>query len=316
MQASRSAARQSARRVRATLPGCGPAAAPAAPKRAAEPDPPILPEPPAQRFPPAKPNPAADALADGFADTLHLCEQAFRLHHPDARAMATRLRDRHRNLAETLAARGADSRADVHGRMAAALDGVLRQNRRKTLYRDDRLADPAPHRAPKPWQEDPVERLFADERIDAGEKAAAERIAAIYRGLWTVRLTTSLETAGMGSAGGGAGYGIERMPERLARWYLDSYRPWVRWMAAGQVAWCGGCWKVYPPVLNDCPLCSVKGSRKRLSRAPANLPLVLDVAVDGMSLKTARERHGVSWNKALMLLKGGLRAYARAGERD
>ncbi len=231
-----------------------------------------------------------------FATLIRVCRKAFELRKPDAREKVTRLRDGY--LAEALALRrraaAPRKRGDGHvpaetqhmveraeelGENAEELDAVLEAFKHANLIgeRED-APGPTPEAATKPERGDPLSRLVEKGRLEPRHEDAGKRIAEVFLAVTrALRVRArAIEVAGkLAKRCGRPAY--THMPDRIADLHSRVYLPWVG---------------------------AMKADRKQ------NLPLVMDVAVDGYALGAACVRRRVGYRKGLRQLREGLEMFA------
>lgn len=151
------------------------------------------------------------------------------------------------------------------------LNGMLRSQKATLLDIDE---GKTPEMEIKPQQEDYLQKLFDEGKLDGQQLDAAHQIARIYE---ASAAAMEAKIGRMdGTAGGGGGYQDIRLPENLALARAKFYLPW--------------------------------GLHLR-EHSPITLDIVLRVAVYGAALKTAARHNRMRAEKAEAKLKDGLDAY-------
>jgi hypothetical protein len=207
-------------------------------------------------------------------NALDVLRQAFNMRMPEARENGERLRDRHHLAAINLEKQAEliKAKAERHLSYAEKVGKILEANKNRNLIRARHGA--TPEVLVKPRARDPIAMLVEKGRLDGGQERAAREIARIYQAIVVALMPkiTSLE------AGGGPGRGspADRMPEKIAMWHHDRYLPWTRALA---------------------------------NKDDTSLPLIIDVAVDGLSVNTACRYRRVGYVRGVRLIAQALSLY-------
>ena len=246
--------------------------------------------------------------AELFAVTLRGFRKAFDKRQPDARDRVTAMRDRYLVQAGRLnqqarVARAAKMKAadyKVFGAQiglgvvdpcvfpianpddliaaasnlwdkAAALNDLLLEFKNANLeHAGEEQATPETLIKLQPVS-DGMARLFKHEHITSDQLRAARNISTIYEAL--VRGLMASVSRFEGGGGRKTTFGGLTLPEYLADAHAAVYLPWTRFVERHK---------------------------------NGNLPLVIDIAVDGLSMDAARRRRKLGWKKALGQLTLGL----------
>lgn len=131
---------------------------------------------------------------------------------------------------------------------------------------------PTPETIAKPARQDPILYLVETNRIDNGHERCANEIAMIWQAVTAQMFARNINLMGAGGAGD---HGVN---ERIALLHAFRYLPWT----------------------------------DRMHRDPTqNLELVIDVAVDRISLYAASRRHRLAHQTTIKTLRRGLSVYQR-----
>ncbi len=209
-----------------------------------------------------------------FDNTLEVLDEAFRMRMPEARERAERLRDSYLQMAVNLD-RQRDlmkARAGRHLGRAEKIGKILENNRNRNLIRARH--DATPEILVKPRARDPITMLVEKGKLDTAQERAAREIARIYQAV-VAALMPKIASLEIGK-GPGRGSVEDRMPEEIAIWHHDRYLPWVRALA---------------------------------KKDDISLPLLIDVAVDGVSVNAACRHRRVGYARGVILIGAALTLY-------
>ena len=195
-----------------------------------------------------------------FENMLSVLKAAYAQRMPEALAKGETMRDSYLQMAVNIEkqCRLAQSRARRHVQRAERIGEILELNRKRNLIRARHGA--TPEVLAKPRSRDPIAMLVEKGKLDTGQERAAREIATIYQAVVAALMPriASLDA----SKGPGRGCSEDRMAEDIAIWHHDRYIPWARALAKKD---------------NIC------------------LPLVIDVAVDGVAVNTACRQRQVGY---------------------
>lgn len=245
---------------------------------------------------------------------LGVLAEGFRQSSAGTKERAVAERDRLRAEGVRLTKAGYDDLAEATFKMANQIDGVIRAGE-KRMPRPEGFG-PTPetaYKAKKTARYDPIRKMVRLGHLALHHERAADKIAAIYEAV-----TRSLFAKSGGFAGGArgmAGPAGLRLSEREFDTWFHVYRPWAEWMKRGAFWVCDGCGYCHhdgrPPRRDGVVKCASCGEAGTVRRYRASLKLVIDVAIDGVSVKTARAKRGKGYPRALILLRCGLEAFDR-----
>lgn len=236
-----------------------------------------------------------DSDADAFAHTLALIESAFRLARPDARQWAEKERSRYLLTAIGLAKRASalrapeevrftradefEQKAAFHQDRADAIEAIVKRYKTRVLYQQDRGMLAEQHAQPN--RRDPILSLVEQGKLGHEHQLAAQQIAQCYEAICRAIMpkTGDMERFMAPPKGSRKLFQDIGMSPYLWDLYNTVYLPWTREMHA-----------------------------RRNFAQPQNLPLVIDVVVDGLSVRDVRirQRPMPTWNDTFATLKRGL----------
>ena len=209
-----------------------------------------------------------------FEARLQVFRVGFDMRMLDARQQAEALRDRYFAEVVRLKVRMVLIRARAKRciERAEKIGTVLEANRDRNLIRARHGG--TPEALAKPRSKDPITMLVEKGKLDTGQERAAREIATIYQAV-TAALMAKIG-GWKGSKGSGRGFAEDRMSEEIAILHHDRYIPWTRALA---------------------------------KQDDISLPLVIDVAVDGVSVNRACRRRRVGYARGVGLIGAALALY-------
>ena len=218
----------------------------------------------------------AEREQENFDNMLEVLRQGFIMRIPEARENGERLRDRYIQTAVDFERRVDLIKARARRYLARAdkITKILEVNRNRNLIRARHGA--TPEALVKPRARDPIAMLVEKDKLDSGQERAAREIARIYQAV-VAGLMPKIARLGIGK-GPGRGSPEDRMPEDIAIRHHDRYLPWTRALA---------------------------------EKDDISLPLVIDVAVDGISVNAACHHRRIGYVRGVKLIGAALTLYAQ-----
>lgn len=209
-----------------------------------------------------------------FENTLAVLRQGFRQRLPEARKKGERLCASYHQMAVNCKKQAEliRARAERHLRRAEQIGEILEANKNRNLVRARHGA--TPETLVKPRLRDPITMLVEKGKLDNDQERAAREIATIRQAM----VSALVPKITMLGAGQSPRRGIieDRMPEDIAMLRHDRYLPWSRALAG---------------------------------KDNVSLPLVIDVAVDGVSVNRACRRHRIGYARGVKLIGKALTLY-------
>ena len=209
-----------------------------------------------------------------FQNRLEVLRKAFRMRMPEARMKAETLRDRYIQKAVNFERRIdlMKDRARRYICRAEKIGDILEANKNRNLTRARHNA--TPETLVKPRARDPITMLVEKGKLDNEQERAAREIARIRQAV-VVALVPKIGTLDRAQSPK-RGVIEDRMPEEIAMLRHDRYLPWSTALAG---------------------------------KDDISLPLVIDVAVDGVSVNRACRHRRIGYARGVRLIGEALALY-------